>query len=95
MEAGSSAGDGPSPSSSSSSTRQRCFVESCGDVSVSFQVVDLGRQLYVWLAVGGAQMTNMYLGIQTTTVRGQQHRSAPPGPAGSFSLSLSALSLSA
>lgn len=49
--------------------RMRCFVESAPDATIYFQVVDLGQQVYVWIAVGGAKLQNMYLAIQSRQVR--------------------------
>jgi hypothetical protein len=48
---------------------QRCLEVEANDGAVlHLQIVDLGRQYYVWVSVGGAKMSNMYLAIQTPTV---------------------------
>lgn len=56
--------------------RVHCFTEQAPDAVIHFQIMDLGQQLYIWIAVGGAKLQNMYLAIQSRTVsRGWlQHR---------------------
>eukprot|EP00878_Enallax_costatus_P007930 GHUV01008295.1.p1 GENE.GHUV01008295.1~~GHUV01008295.1.p1 ORF type:complete len:162 (+),score=52.51 GHUV01008295.1:149-634(+) len=44
--------------------RMRCFSEIAPDATVHFQILDLGQQLFVWVAVGGAKFQNLYLAIQ-------------------------------
>jgi hypothetical protein len=57
-------------SSSSATTRSRihCFSEQAPDATLHFQIIDLGLQLYIWVAVGGAKLQNMYLAIQSKQV---------------------------
>lgn len=44
--------------------RVRCFSEvTPSDGRLDFQVIHLGRQLYVWVAVGGAKMANLCFSI--------------------------------
>lgn len=51
--------------------RQRCFVEHAPDATIYGQIIDLGRQLYVWVSVGasGAKLNNLCMAIQTPAVR--------------------------
>lgn len=49
----------------------RCFTEVTPEAAILFQVVDLGRQIYVWTGVGGAKLQNLYLAIASQTVRPQ------------------------
>ena len=55
--------DHPVPSIS-----QRCFSEETPDATIYFQIVDLGRQLFIWIGAGGAKMNNLFMAIQTHTV---------------------------
>ena len=49
----------------------RCFSEETpSDGRLDFQVVDLGRQLYVWVALGGARMPNLCFSIATAERQG-------------------------
>ncbi|KIZ02786.1 hypothetical protein MNEG_5168, partial [Monoraphidium neglectum] len=49
----------------SASCSVRCFSEvTPSDGRLDFQIIDLGRQLYVWVAVGGAKMSNLSFSIQ-------------------------------
>lgn len=48
--------------------RMRCFTEVAPDATIHFQILDLGQQLYVWVAVGGAKLQNLYLAIQSRLV---------------------------
>ncbi|KAI8474400.1 MAG: hypothetical protein J3K34DRAFT_130669 [Monoraphidium minutum] len=44
----------------------RCFSEvTPSDGRLDFQIIDLGRQLYVWVAAGGAKFGNLSFSIQT------------------------------
>jgi hypothetical protein len=67
------AGDGGGPSTAppvpgaaaAAASSVRCFSEATpSDGRLDFQVIDLGRQLYVWVAVGGARMGNLAFAIQ-------------------------------
>lgn len=49
--------------------QQRCFSESGPDGAVYFQIVNLRRQLYVWLSAGSAQLGNLCMATQTRMVR--------------------------
>lgn len=49
-------------------TRMRCFTEDAPDATMHFQIMDLGQQIFVWVAVGGAKLQNMYLAIQSKLV---------------------------
>jgi hypothetical protein len=43
----------------------RCFSEvTPSDGRLDFQIIDLGRQVYVWVAAGGAKMKNLCFSIQ-------------------------------
>ena len=53
--------------------RQRCFTES----TLHFQVIDLGRQYYVWVSAVGPKLGNLYLAINTPTV-GVEHARRQP-----------------
>lgn len=46
----------------------RCFTEVAPDATIHFQIIDLGQQLYIWVAVGGAKFQNLYLAIQSRLV---------------------------
>lgn len=48
--------------------RMRCFSEAAPDATVHCQIIDLGQQIFVWMAVGGAKLQNMYLAIQNRLV---------------------------
>lgn len=58
------AGDSSS-SSATTLSRIHCFSEQAPDATLHFQIIDLGLQLYIWVAVGGAKLQNMYLAIQS------------------------------
>lgn len=65
--------EGPSSSSSapaahSGAARVYTFQENAPDAVINIQVVDLGRQLYVWLAAGGARLGDLCCGIITPHV---------------------------
>jgi hypothetical protein len=49
-------------------SRIHCFTEQAPDATIHFQIMDLGLQLYIWVAVGGAKLQNMYLAIQSKQV---------------------------
>eukprot|EP00803_Ostreobium_quekettii_P002480 evm.model.scf_859EXC.3 EVM.evm.TU.scf_859EXC.3 scf_859EXC:26891-27946(+) len=40
--------------------RTRCFSEELDGATVHFQVIDLGRQLYVWVSAAGPKLGNLY-----------------------------------
>jgi hypothetical protein len=48
--------------------RVHCFTEQAPDATIQFQIIDLGLQVYIWVAVGGAKLQNMYLAIQSKQV---------------------------
>jgi len=54
--------------SSSLRARVHCFSEQAPDATIQFQIIDLGLQLYIWVAVGGAKLQNLYLAIQSKQV---------------------------
>lgn len=62
--------DNSSSSSSNLTSRAKihCFTEQAPDATIHFQLIDLGLQLYIWVAVGGAKLQNMYLAIQSKQV---------------------------
>jgi hypothetical protein len=61
----------------SASCSVRCFSEvTPSDGRLDFQIIDLGRQLYVWVAVGGAKMSNLSFSIQAPQVRSAERRVA-------------------
>lgn len=48
-------------------TRMRTFVQQTpSDAPIYFQIIDLGRQYYVWIATGGARFQELHLAIQTS-----------------------------
>ena len=49
--------------------QQRCFTEPGPDGVVHFQIINLRRQLYVWLSAGSAQLGNLCMATQTRMVR--------------------------
>ena len=49
--------------------QQKCFSESGPDGAVYFQIVNLRRQLYVWLSAGSTQLGNLSMATQTRMVR--------------------------
>lgn len=63
----SSSGD-PSSSTAGMRSHVHCFTEQAPDATIHFQIIDLGLQLYIWVAVGGAKLQNMYLAIQSKQV---------------------------
>lgn len=48
--------------------RRRCFSEKILDVSVHFQIVHLGRQLFIWIGADSTDLGNMYLAGNTRQV---------------------------
>lgn len=48
--------------------RVNCFTEQAPDATIQFQIIDLGLQVYIWVAVGGAKLQNMFLAIQSKQV---------------------------
>eukprot|EP00195_Chlamydomonas_chlamydogama_P006140 CAMPEP_0202890320 /NCGR_PEP_ID=MMETSP1392-20130828/772_1 /ASSEMBLY_ACC=CAM_ASM_000868 /TAXON_ID=225041 /ORGANISM="Chlamydomonas chlamydogama, Strain SAG 11-48b" /LENGTH=158 /DNA_ID=CAMNT_0049573869 /DNA_START=48 /DNA_END=523 /DNA_ORIENTATION=+ len=46
---------------------QRCFMEETQEAVLYFQIMDLGRQLYVWVATGGAKWNNLHLAFPSKT----------------------------
>ncbi len=50
---------GPSP---------RCFTEVTPEATIHFQVVDLGRQVYVWISSGAPNLSNLSFAIQSSAV---------------------------
>ncbi|CAL8471945.1 g11487 [Coccomyxa elongata] len=65
----------PPPTAAAGAGRavQHCFSEEILDNTVHFQIMDLGRQLYIWVGTGAAQMGSLAmaspLGTQTGTGR--------------------------
>ena len=61
----------PPPAAAASASRavQHCFSEEVLDNTLHFQIMDLGRQLYIWVGTGAAQMGSLAmaspLGAQT------------------------------
>ncbi|GLC42174.1 hypothetical protein PLESTB_000638600 [Pleodorina starrii] len=45
--------------------RQRNFVTQTHDAVLHFQILDLGRQYYVWVSAVGPKLGNLYLAIKT------------------------------
>ncbi|DBA66724.1 TPA: hypothetical protein ACH3X2_001873 [Trebouxia sp. C0005] len=45
--------------------RQRCFSEAGPDGVVHFQIVDLRRQLFVWVSAGSTELGNLSMATQT------------------------------
>ncbi|GBF89530.1 hypothetical protein Rsub_02248 [Raphidocelis subcapitata] len=67
------AADGPNAAAPGpgSAARVLCFSETTpSDGRLDFQVIDLGRQLYVWVALGGAKMSNLCFSIQAPSQAG-------------------------
>lgn len=50
-------------------TSSRCFTEVTPEAAIHFQVVDLGRQIYVWIGVGTAKLGELYFAIKSAAVR--------------------------
>eukprot|EP00879_Flechtneria_rotunda_P005832 GHRR01006136.1.p1 GENE.GHRR01006136.1~~GHRR01006136.1.p1 ORF type:complete len:167 (+),score=39.80 GHRR01006136.1:155-655(+) len=46
-------------------SRIHCYTEVAPDAVIYFQIIDLGQQLYIWVATGGATFQNLYLAIQS------------------------------
>ena len=69
---------GPSGLSSSSSALTNgegsarpsvhCFHESTPEAVIHFQIISLGRQLYIWISVGSPKLDNLYFAIQSKVV---------------------------
>eukprot|EP00879_Flechtneria_rotunda_P029441 GHRR01031848.1.p1 GENE.GHRR01031848.1~~GHRR01031848.1.p1 ORF type:complete len:139 (+),score=29.04 GHRR01031848.1:155-571(+) len=49
-------------------SRIHCYTEVAPDAVIYFQIIDLGQQLYIWVATGGATFQNLYLAIQSRLV---------------------------
>lgn len=49
---------------------QRTFTLDSHEATIHFQIVDLGRQYYVWISASGPKMSNLYLAIKTPAVGG-------------------------
>ncbi len=47
---------------------QHCFSEELLDSTVHFQVMDLGRQLYIWVGTSAAQMGSLCFASPTGTL---------------------------
>lgn len=47
-----------------SSVRQRTFTQLTGETTLLYQIIDLGRQYYIWIAAGSAKQGNLFYGIQ-------------------------------
>jgi hypothetical protein len=60
-----SLGSSPGPS-------VRCFHETTPEAVIYFQIINLGRQLYVWISVGSPKLDNMFFAIQSRVVCGMQ-----------------------
>ena len=65
------AADAPAASSSSNGIsgerpplQTRCFSHATPEATLHFQIVDLGRQVYVWIGVGEPKLPNLYFAIQ-------------------------------
>ncbi|KAL6749888.1 hypothetical protein V8C86DRAFT_2828868 [Haematococcus lacustris] len=45
--------------------KQRCFTECLPEATVHFQLIDMGRQLYIWAGVGRPSLSAMCMAIKT------------------------------
>lgn len=81
MEVASAADDAPQQQQglnhAAGCARQRCFTASSGESTLHFQVIDLGRQYYVWVSAVGPKLGNLYLAINTPTVGVEHARHQP------------------
>ena len=48
---------------------QHCFTAALNDVPVHFQVVQLERQLYIWVGVGAPRLGALVMAVPTRLVR--------------------------
>ncbi|KAG1671134.1 hypothetical protein FOA52_005386 [Chlamydomonas sp. UWO 241] len=58
------------------------------EATLHFQILDLGRQYYIWISASGPKMANLYLAIQTPADPKPSVASLIPGPAGGAGESL-------
>ncbi|GLI61886.1 hypothetical protein VaNZ11_004398, partial [Volvox africanus] len=49
----------------SPTVRQRNFVTQTHDATLHFQILDLGRQYYIWVSAMGPKLGSLYLAIKT------------------------------
>ncbi|GIL63367.1 hypothetical protein Vafri_17435 [Volvox africanus] len=49
----------------SPTVRQRNFVTQTHDAALHFQILDLGRQYYIWVSAVGPKLGSLYLAIKT------------------------------
>jgi hypothetical protein len=48
--------------------RQHTFTETTPDATLHFQILDIGRQIYVWMSTGTTSLSQLAFGIQTQVV---------------------------
>lgn len=48
--------------------RQHTFTETTPDATLHFQILDIGRQIYVWMSTGTPSLSQLAFGIQTQAV---------------------------
>jgi len=70
LEQSSAAAAAAAETAASTGAVQHCFSEEILDVTVHFQVMDLGRQLYVWVGTGEAKMGSMCFASPSDLQRG-------------------------
>jgi hypothetical protein len=63
-----------------SSMRQHTFSVALADATLHFQILDIGRQLYVWMSTGAPNLTQLAFGIQTAAVRCPARRGRAGAP---------------
>jgi len=42
-----------------------CFHETTPEAVIHFQLINLGRQIYIWISVGSPKLDNLYFAIQS------------------------------
>lgn len=63
----------PAPSSASlqgpSGLLHRCFSEQTNDLLIHYQILDVGRQLYIWVSAGAKTQDHLHAAIRVPQVR--------------------------
>ena len=69
--------------------RSRCVsMEVPGEATVNIQIIDLGKQYYVWVSAAGPTLSNLHIAIQSHMDTQPAVAALLPAPASSQSASL-------
>lgn len=73
-----------------SQMRLRCVVieDIPGDAPIHMQIIDLGRQIYIWISSSGPSLSNLHMAIQSQTCSQPAVATIIPAPALNQSASL-------